>query len=159
MSQGVRRKEIDQRKIDEDQCVSYTYRSLAISYCARREARVHILLVYVGTTYAREEWFRVSILLQNTSYGTITYSVFFHSMNFLFIYIILYMKREKERARVRQETYKNEYNKDHKRRLNGKSLFVHPFSLHYLYNIPISLYIKYIIKSIVLCNCNLLCRI
>lgn len=32
-------------------------------------------------------------------------SVFFHSVNFLFIYIVLYEEKERE-ERVRQETYK-----------------------------------------------------
>lgn len=40
------------------------------------------------------------------------------------------MKREKEREeQVRQETYKNEYNKDHKRGLSAKSLFCAFFPL------------------------------
>lgn len=56
VSQKVSEEEklIKEKKIDEDQYMSYTYRSLAISYCARRRARVHILLACVGT-YAREE--------------------------------------------------------------------------------------------------------
>lgn len=61
---------------------------------------------------------------------------------------------------MRQETYKNEYNKDHKRGLSAKSLFSIKslfrikcvLSTIYSHNIPISLYIKKKGKSIVLCN-------
>lgn len=59
---------------------------------------------------------RVSILLQNTSYGTITFinSMFFHSVNFR-----LFIVCEEKEERVTGDFYKNEYNKDYKRITQG----------------------------------------
>lgn len=48
MNRGEEKEKVDQtRKEVHHQCVVHLSLSLAISYCARREARVHVLLACV----------------------------------------------------------------------------------------------------------------